>query len=86
MPSAEIVGGTISDHYIGETTLANPILVLEVDGEPVASAYVIQQVGNSKRFIFPKKVGTSVYLMAMGQVFGNDLPALNISVRIFVAE
>lgn len=86
MGSQEIVGGTISDHLVGTTNVSDPVLFLEVDGIQVASSYVVQRIGNSVRFIFPKKVGSQVYLMAMGQTYGAALPQLTISVRVFVAE
>lgn len=86
MPSQEIVGGTVSDHLVGTTNVSDPILFLEVNGVQVASSYVIQRIGNSVRFIFPKKVGNQIYLMAMGQTYGAALPQLTISVRVFVAE
>lgn len=86
MPSQEIVGGTVSDHLVGTTNVSDPVLFLEVDGIQVASSYVVQRIGNSVRFIFPKKVGSQIYLMAMGQTYGAALPQLTISVRVFVAE
>lgn len=66
--------------------MAEPVLFMEVNGIPVASAYVVQEISSSKRFIFPKKVGNQIYIMAMGQTFGADLPAVDLSVRVFVAE
>lgn len=86
MGSAEIVSGTVSNHFVGTTDVDNPVLFMEVDGVPVASAYVVQEVASSKRFIFPKKVGNEIYIMAMGQTYGADLASLNLSVRVFVAE
>jgi hypothetical protein len=86
LPSEEIVGGIVSDHLIGSTNVSDPILFLEVNGIQVASSYVIQRIGNSVRFIFPKKIGNQIYLMAMGQTYGAALPQLTISVRVFVAE
>lgn len=86
MGSAEIVGGIIENLYVGTTNIANPILLLEVDGVPAASSHVVQRVGQSVRFIFPKVVNGDIYIMAMGQVYGNDLPAITISVKVYVAE
>lgn len=86
MPSQPIVSGLISDHLLGTTTTTDPILFMEVDGVKVAGSYIVQTVGNSVRYVFPKKVGNSIYLMAMGQTFVNDLPAKTISVQVLVAE
>jgi hypothetical protein len=84
--SAEIVAGIIENIYVGYTSIPNPILMLEVDGIPAASSHVVQRVGNSVRFIFPKVVNGSVYIMAMGQVYGSDLPAITVSVKVYVTE
>ena len=88
MPSEEIVGGIVSDHFVGTTNVSDPILFLEVNGVSVASSYVIERIANSNsvRFIFPKKVGNQIFLMAMGQTYGAALPQLTVSVRVFVAE
>lgn len=80
MPQVEIVDGFVSHHYIGATTteIANkdPVLFMEVNGVPCGSAYVIQDYGTSKRTIFPRRVGTAIWLTAMGQVYGAALPEL----------
>lgn len=81
-----IIGGTVSNHYVGTTNISNPILFLEVDGVPTASSYVIQTVGDSVRFIFPKVIGNDVYLVSMGQTYGEALPEITVNVRIMVAE
>jgi hypothetical protein len=84
--SAEIISGVVENFYVGKTTIASPILFLEVDGVPVASSYVVQSVGNSVRFIFPKIVNGNIYIMSMGQVYGNDLPAITLSIKVYAAE
>lgn len=83
---AEIVGSTISNHFVGTTSVSNPILFLEVNGVSVASSYVIQRIGNSVRFIFPKLVGNDVYIMAMGQTYGYALPTVTFTATVYVAE
>ena len=86
MGSAEIIGGIIENIYVGYTSIQDPILMLEVNGVPAASSHVVQRIGSSVRFIFPKIIGGNIYIMAMGQVYGNDLPAITVSVKVYVAE
>lgn len=86
MPSVEIVSGFVSNHLIGTTSATNPILFMEVDGVPCGSAYVVQDLGNSKRTIFPRVSGGNIYITAMGQVYGADLPSVTLNVKVYVGE
>lgn len=86
MGQADIVGSTISNHFVGTTSVSNPILFLEVNGTPVASSYVIQRVGESVRFIFAKLVGNDIYIMAMGQTYAVGLPSVTFTATVYVAE
>lgn len=87
MGSAEIVTGTVSNHLVGTTSISNPVLFMEVNGVPTASSYVVQESGSSKRFIFPKVDSSgNVYIVAMGQVYGTELSAITLSIKVYVAE
>lgn len=87
MGSAEIISGTIANAYVGYTPISNPILLLEINGVPSASSYVAQRSGQSVRFIFPRVTSTGdIYIVAAGQVYGTDLPALTITVKVYVAQ
>ena len=71
MPSVEIVDGFVSNHLIGSTNVSNPRLFMSVNGVPCGSAYIIQDLGNSKRTIFPRVTSSGqIYITAMGQVYG----------------
>jgi hypothetical protein len=84
--SAEIISGTVENIYVGYTAVPNPILLLEINGVPSASSYVAQRAGQSVRFIFPKVVSGSVYIMSMGQVYGTALPPITLSIKVYAAE
>lgn len=83
----ELVAGIIENTYLGTTTIPDPILMMEVNGVAVGNSYIVQEVGQSTRFIFPRvDTAGNIYLMSLGQVYGNDLPAITISVKVYIAE
>lgn len=82
----EVTNQEITKHLIGTTTITNPILLLEVNGVPVSGSMVVQTAGVSKRHIFPIKEGNNIYLVSSSLVFGTELPALTISVKVRVAQ
>ena len=85
MPDIEIVDGFVSNHLIGSTNESNPRLFMSVNGVPCGSSYVIQDYGNSKRTIFPRVTSSGqIYITAMGQVYGNELPAVTLNVIVYV--
>ena len=85
MPSVEIVDGFVRNHLIGSTNVSNPRLFMSVNGVPCGSSYIIQDLGNSKRTIFPRVTSNGqIYITAMGQVYGNDLPAITPNIIVYV--
>ena len=86
MGSAEIIAGAIESVYVGSTDVTNPILFMEVDGVQVASAYVVQSIGSSVRYIFPRMVGRDIYITSISQVYGTDLSAVSLNIKIYVAN
>ena len=85
MPSVEIVDGFVSNHLIGSTNVSNPRLFMSVNGVPCGSSYVIQDLGNSKRTIFPRVTSSGqIYITAMGQVYGNALPSIALNITVYV--
>ena len=86
MPTVEIINEHVESHLIGTTTVTNPIVFLEINGQPVVGTKLIQNIGKSKRTIFTKVVGSSIYLVAHSIVYGNDLPSINVTVKVRIAE
>lgn len=86
MGSAEIINGAVESVYYGHTDVPNPIIFMEVNGVPVASSYAVQRVGNSVRYMFPRIVNGDIYITAISQVYGTELPAVTVSVKILVAN
>jgi len=86
MASYEVLNGATSTHLLGSTSLANPVMFLNINGVNNFSSYAVQKIGSSQRFVFPKKVGTEIYLMSMGQVYLQELPQITIAVSVFLAE
>ena len=86
----DVVSGYISNHFLGNTTVVDPIIMLEVDGAVQACIYVVQRVGSSVRYVYPRvvpQVGYSnVYLTAISQLYGSDLPEITKSIKVYVSE
>ena len=85
MPSIEIINEHVETHLIGSTSVANPIVFLEVNGQAVVGTKLVQNIGKSKRTIFTKVSGGDVYLVAHSIVYGNELPSIDVSVKVRIA-
>lgn len=87
MPQREIISGFIDQVAVGTTNESDPILFMQVNGVNVGGTYMIQDLGDSKRYIFPKKTGNTIYIVHMGQVYGQALPEVDLTdLKIFVAK
>lgn len=86
MGSTEIVGGKIESVYVGSTSVPNPILILEYNGVIVPGSYVVQEIGSSVRYIFPRVSGSNIYLTSMAQVYGSDLPAITANIKVYISS
>lgn len=86
----DVVSGYMSNHFLGTTTVADPIIMLEIDGAVQACSYVVQRVGSSVRYVYPRVIMVNgvnnVYLTAISQIYGSDLPSLTKSIKVYVSE
>jgi len=86
----DVVSGYISNHFLGTTTVADPIIMLEIDGAVQACSYIVQRIGNSVRYVYPRVITVSgvnnVYLTAISQLYGSDLPEITKSIKVYVSE
>ena len=71
--------------YYGYTDIADPILFIDVNGVPTASGYVVQRLGLSVRYIYPRVVNGNIYITSISQVYGTDLPAVTLSITVRIA-
>lgn len=85
MPTREIIGGAFESHYVGSTSVPNPILILNYNGNPVPGGIMLFQSGGSYRYVFPTMSGTSIYLASWAMVYGTDVPAISGTFTILVA-
>ena len=86
----DVVSGSISNHLLGTTTVADPIVMLKIDGAVHACSYVVQRLGASTRYVYPRVVMVNginnVYLTAISQIYGTDLPSITKSITVYVSE
>lgn len=84
--SYELVNISVDDHYIGATSVSNPVLYMFVDGVFVSGNYIVQNIGASYRYIYPRVISGAVYITDFSFVFGSELPAFSKSITVLVGE
>jgi hypothetical protein len=84
--TVEVVNSVVEHVLVATTTIQNPTVILELDGIVVPGNVVIQQVGISQRYIFPRFSSGNIFITAVSIVYGNPLPAISKSIRVYIAE
>lgn len=74
--------------YVGNTSIAEPLLFMEVGGVPVAGAYTLQfSSGNYVRTIVPIVDSSGdIYIVSYGTAIATTLPSITSSIKIYVAD
>jgi hypothetical protein len=86
MASVEIVNSVVESVYVGSTNVANPVLIMEVDGVVVPGNYLLQSSGSSRRYIFPRSANGAIYVTSVSIVYGTPLPAISKYIKVYAAE
>lgn len=84
--TTEVVNSVLEHTLVATTTIQNPVVILELDGIVVPGNIVVQQVGLSQRYIFPRFSNGNIFITAVSIVYGNPLPAISKSIRVYIAE
>lgn len=84
--SVEVVNSVVQHVLVATTTIQNPVVILELDGVVVPGNVIIQSIGSSQRYIFPRFSAGNVFITAVSLVYGSPLPAISKSIKVYIAE
>jgi hypothetical protein len=84
--TVEVVNSVVEHILVATTTIQNPVVILELDGIVVPGNVVIQQIGTSQRYIFPRFSSGNIFITSVSIVYASPLPAISKSIRVYIAE